>query len=316
VRAPRLAVVAAGALGVALIGGTKLAEASGPRAHGQLGASHAVGAPQANDFGIGGAGALSGELPLASIVSVEGQVGAILLSPKEAPPGKPGRSLGTVSWLTAGARFHPLASLAPSGPWLGVGAGLAFTGSSPRVGGNAQLGWDFLLGEEGQWCVGPFAAYTHVLEPGTKPAESDAHILWGGVQISFGAGKDRPPPPPPPVADLDGDGVPDAEDACSTVKGIRTNDLNTNGCPEGDTDGDGVPNAEDACPQSKGERRADPKTNGCPTIVPKPDDDRDHDTIPSSVDACPDEPGQPSSDPAKNGCPAPPKPPDAVDELD
>jgi hypothetical protein len=218
--------------------------------------------------------------------------------------------------ITGGVRLHPLSSMTPGGPWVGVGAGLAFTGSNLRFGGNAQLGWEFLLGDQGRCGVGPFVGYTHVLEPGSKPAEADAHILSGGVQFSFGAGKDAPPAGPPPPPDMDGDGVPDSEDACQNVKGVRTNDLNTSGCPEGDMDGDGIPNAEDACPQSKGERKSDPKTNGCPVAMVQPDDDRDHDAIPTSVDACPDEPGQPSSDPAKNGCPGVMKPPDAVDELD
>ena len=273
-----------------------------------------MGSPQANDFGVGGAGSLAGEYPLASIVSAEAQAAAILLSPNDAPAGKPARSLGTLSLFTMGTRLHPLASLSPGGLWLAAGAGLGVNGSAPRFGAQAQLGWDFLLGDTGRWSVGPFASYTHVLEPGTKPADSDAHIFLGGVQVSFGAGKEQPPPPPPSIPDMDGDGVADADDACMKVKGIRTNDLNTNGCPADDSDGDGIPNATDACPESKGERRDDPKTNGCPEVQKKPDDDRDHDMIPSSVDACPDQAGQPSDDPEKNGCPAPQKP--AVDELD
>ena len=73
------------------------------------------------------------------------------------------------------------------------------------------------------------------------------------------------PPPPPPPPDRDGDGVPDADDACPDVPGVKT---------------------------------ADPKTNGCP-----PDLDRDKDGIPNDTDACPDEPGRPDADPKKNGCP-------------
>ena len=47
------------------------------------------------------------------------------------------------------------------------------------------------------------------------------------------------------------------------MKGVRTSDPKTNGCPP-DRDGDGIPDAEDACPDVKGIRTNDPKTNGCP----------------------------------------------------
>jgi len=106
----------------------------------------------------------------------------------------------------------------------------------------------------------------------------------------------------PPVvkpADRDGDGILDAEDACPDVPGIRTNDPKTNGCPPvvvADRDGDGIPDVEDACPDVPGVRTNDPKTNGCPS-------DRDGDGIPDTQDACPDNPGPPNADPAKNGCP-------------
>jgi len=49
----------------------------------------------------------------------------------------------------------------------------------------------------------------------------------------------------------------------------------------------------------RGERTNDPKTNGCPPPPP----DRDHDGIPDAEDACPDQPGPKDPDPKKNGCP-------------
>jgi outer membrane protein OmpA-like peptidoglycan-associated protein len=68
--------------------------------------------------------------------------------------------------------------------------------------------------------------------------------------------------------DRDGDGIIDAEDACPDVKGVKTNDPKTNGCPPPkDTDGDGIIDPEDACPNEKGPRTDDPKTNGCPQKV-------------------------------------------------
>jgi OOP family OmpA-OmpF porin len=101
--------------------------------------------------------------------------------------------------------------------------------------------------------------------------------------------------------DRDNDGIPDDEDACPDVPGVRTDDPKTNGCPlaAGDRDGDGIPDDQDACPDVPGVRTDDPKTNGCPPPAP----DRDHDGIPDSEDACPDVPGVKTNDPKTNGCP-------------
>jgi OOP family OmpA-OmpF porin len=96
-------------------------------------------------------------------------------------------------------------------------------------------------------------------------------------------------------SDRDGDGVLDEEDACPDVPGVRTHDLNTNGCPS-DRDEDGIIDTLDACPDVVGIKTDDPKTHGCP--------DRDGDRIPDAVDACPDVAGIKTSDPKTNGCPA------------
>lgn len=287
---------------------SKLASAEGPRAHARVGAALPGGPPQSDDFGVGGVGALSAELPLVSIVSASADAGMIFLSPKDPPPGRPARSTATVTTFTAGARIHLWPSKSPGGPWVGLGAGLGLNGPDARFVGNFGAGWDFLLGA-GAFGVGPFLGYTHVLEPGTSLLEQDAKLITGGVQVSFGsppgphveAPKERKPVPP--EQDMDGDGVADQDDACPKVKGVPTNDLNTNGCPRQDADKDGVPDDEDACPNLAGEPRADPRMNGCPAVLPPKDDDRDSDGIPSSVDACPDEAGKPSDDPKKHGCP-------------
>ena len=104
-----------------------------------------------------------------------------------------------------------------------------------------------------------------------------------------------------PEVDRDGDGIPDAEDACPDVRGPASNNPRTNGCPA-DRDGDAVVDAEDACPDTPGVRTGDPRTNGCPPPPP----DRDGDGILDGEDACPDTPGIRTSDPKTNGCPPPP----------
>lgn len=83
--------------------------------------------------------------------------------------------------------------------------------------------------------------------------------------------------------DRDGDGVPDDEDRCPDVPGLKS----LQGCPGHDRDGDGVPDEEDRCPDQPGPKELE----GCP--------DRDGDGVPDIDDKCPDQPG-----PAQNdGCP-------------
>jgi len=115
--------------------------------------------------------------------------------------------------------------------------------------------------------------------------------------------------------------VPDSEDACPTVAGLKEN----RGCPANyDRDGDGVPDLTDKCPEVPGPA----SNNGCPlasapvacvpekkledlplpldTVAPPlvmslaaPLPDRDGDGVPDAQDNCPDQPG-----PADNqGCP-------------
>ena len=79
----------------------------------------------------------------------------------------------------------------------------------------------------------------------------------------------------------DGDGIPDAEDACPKTPGIAA----FKGCP--DTDGDGIPDTEDRCPITSGQAAL----SGCP--------DRDGDGVEDSRDGCPDTPGTA----ARHGCP-------------
>jgi outer membrane protein OmpA-like peptidoglycan-associated protein len=107
------------------------------------------------------------------------------------------------------------------------------------------------------------------------------------------------PAEPPKVADKDGDGVEDKDDACPTVAGVKDPDPKKNGCPvvkPKDKDGDGIVDDEDACPEVAGVKNDDPKKNGCPS-------DRDSDGIADIDDACVEVAGVKNDDPKKNGCP-------------
>jgi len=90
-------------------------------------------------------------------------------------------------------------------------------------------------------------------------------------------------PKPVPPKDTDGDGVPDKEDKCPNIAGIRS----LGGCP--DKDGDGVTDAEDKCPDVAGVKIF----GGCP--------DTDGDGIEDAKDKCPTKPGTAKYE----GCPVP-----------
>ncbi|KAG1654394.1 Peptide methionine sulfoxide reductase MsrA [Nymphon striatum] len=91
------------------------------------------------------------------------------------------------------------------------------------------------------------------------------------------------------VADADGDGVADSDDACPNEAGLAA----LGGCPDGD--GDGVADKDDTCPNEAGLA----ELAGCP--------DADGDGIADKDDDCPNEAGVP----ALNGCPE-----DAVESTD
>lgn len=98
-----------------------------------------------------------------------------------------------------------------------------------------------------------------------------------------------------PALDTDGDGVPDAEDACPLVVGDAAPSARRRGCPA-DRDDDGVPDAQDACPDAKGPASDDPAKSGCPV-------DTDGDGVFDPDDACPRDRGPRTTDPKTSGCP-------------
>ncbi len=109
-----------------------------------------------------------------------------------------------------------------------------------------------------------------------------------------------------PVLDDDEDGIANPDDACPAVYGRKSDDAKTSGCPApppADTDSDGIPDADDACPKELGSPSFDKARNGCTTATPPPNPDIDGDGVPDTDDACPREKGERSSDSRATGCP-------------
>jgi len=288
--------------------------------HGNLGLAHAVGGTQEREFGFGAQGGAGLELSVAKALGLEANVGGTVLAKGSAPldPNVLAPSTGTALLLTAGLRVHALGGR--EGLWLAGRGGLAQTGSLSRATIVGELGWDF-RGGRSPLLFGPYAGYTHIVQPDDSFRPADARVVSLGVHVSYDRIVARP--------DRDRDAVFDDEDACPDVPGVRTADRRTSGCPERkdrdgdrifddedacpdvpgapssdrakngcppDRDGDDIPDAEDACPDVRGARSVDPKQNGCPP-------DRDHDGVPDAEDACPEVAGIRTLDPKTNGCP-------------
>ncbi len=301
---------------------------------------HAVGEPQAHEFGWGGQAGFAYELRFGKLVGAEAALDAYDLAQSNAPVDPSlaphGQGFGVDGRL--GVRLHPLAELTPEGEgaglWIEASGGVGSAGSLVRGIFEARVGYDLLKITSPDWELGPFVGYQQVFQPSDSLRPEDAHMMWVGVHLDLAAhgvsrerfdrdddriydDEDACPdvkgvrtsdpktngcPPPAPLQDRDADGIPDKEDACVESPGIRTDDPKTNGCPPAapDRDNDGIHDAEDACPNIPGVRTNDPKTNGCP-LPP----DRDKDGVLDSVDACPDIPGVHTEDPRTNGCPPP-----------
>jgi outer membrane protein OmpA-like peptidoglycan-associated protein len=215
--------------------------------HAMAGGAHAVGDPQGHEFGMGSEGALAVELGRRA-VGVQLEAGTLWLAHASAPadPSLADHGDGTALTLMGGVRLHPFADVA--GPWLGANLGYVRTGDLDRFGFDVRAGYDWRLGQ-GRWDAGPYLAYLQVVQPNDALRPEDAHILSIGLHVALGAERTPPPPEPapaaapspppppplpPPVADApdrDHDGVPDAEDACPDVPGVRSDDPKTNGCP-------------------------------------------------------------------------------------
>ncbi len=101
------------------------------------------------------------------------------------------------------------------------------------------------------------------------------------------------------AVDTDGDGIPDASDACPSEPEDKDLYDDTDGCPDPDNDGDGIPDGADACPMAAEDKDGFEDDDGCP------DKDNDADGVPDAQDGCPDEAEDKDGHRDAVGCPDP-----------
>jgi hypothetical protein len=100
-----------------------------------------------------------------------------------------------------------------------------------------------------------------------------------------------------PDPDNDGDGIPDVDDACPNEPEDKDGFQDSDGCPEPDNDGDGIPDTLDKCPNEPEDKDGFEDDDGCP------DEDNDNDGIPDTVDKCPNDPETFNGFEDEDGCP-------------
>jgi len=206
------------------------AAAEEPRIHLSAAAAHAIGPPQGREFGAGGGGAATVELPAGKVLGVQASAGAIVLARGSAPADRTLAQQGTGSAFlgTVGVRVRPFGAQRVAGPWIDANCGVAQTGNAPHVAVDAHVGWDFRVARDTRWDAGPFVGFTQILQSDSALRPDDARILWAGIVVSLGAQeKPRAAPEPtlgrqpdPPVTDQDG--VAEVYDVCARDDGEGT----------------------------------------------------------------------------------------------
>jgi outer membrane protein OmpA-like peptidoglycan-associated protein len=100
-----------------------------------------------------------------------------------------------------------------------------------------------------------------------------------------------------PDPDNDQDGIPDKKDKCPNEPEDKDGFQDDDGCPETDNDNDGIPDAQDKCPNDPEDRDGFQDDDGCPDL------DNDGDGIPDAADKCPNEPETKNGVDDDDGCP-------------
>jgi len=226
-----------------------------------------------------------GDLRLAADVRLLGAVhftsdGVARLGPQVLASGE----LGVFAWAARAAFVYRPGAERYAGTSL-EGEVLVAAGAGLRLGG---------------WVVGPEVFATTALDRVFGAGETPLDAILGGrhrlgsdlvLAAAIGSGLTRGYGSPAfrallalesasPIAeapgDRDRDGIVDPVDACPDWPGVRSEDLEANGCPaperipDEDTDGDAIWDRDDACPAVPGVRSGDPMINGCPRGTARP----------------------------------------------
>ena len=142
--------------------------------------------------------------------------------------------------------------------------------------------------------LSPDVTASVIVGTGLGGARSDQVLLttaiaWAPQPVGGGAERGR--------ADKDGDGIPDAIDACPDEPEDKDGWKDDDGCPDPDNDGDGILDVDDACPDQPEDKDGFQDSDGCP------DPDNDGDGIPDALDKCPNEPEDKDGFEDEDGCP-------------
>ena len=242
----------------------------------------AVSEPQASEFGPGGSVGLGVYRAFTPWLLVGVRARGTLLTDGPAPTDVTlaDRGAGGLATVGPSLRLRPLGVRGDgSGPFLEGSAGAALTGDLTRVSFEAGFGWLF---GAGFIALGPTVRYLQILQPQGGLRESDARIVMIGLEgtlFDSTAPAERPRVVEDP--DLDGDGIPNAADACPRVPEDRDGFEDADGCPDRDNDRDGIYDHVDQCRDVAEDIDGFEDADGCP------DPDDDGDGILDGVDACP-----------------------------
>ncbi|MCC6750772.1 MAG: OmpA family protein [Deltaproteobacteria bacterium] len=138
------------------------------------------------------------------------------------------------------------------------------------------------------------------------PGREHADLAEAQAHLAF---RKSPPDKCATGIDSDGDGCPDAADACPHQAEDRDGFQDDDCCPDPDNDRDGIPDVTDRCPNQPEDKDGHQDQDGCP----EPDNDRDG--VADISDRCPNDPEDWDGFQDEDGCPDPDNDGDKLADL-
>lgn len=277
------------------------AHAEALRAHGSVGAGHAISGYQKDEYAWGAGASLGLEYPFIRQLGLELSASWLGLGEGTVPLDSPYvRESG--AWAispTLGLHFIPFAAshngnlLSPAGLWASAAGGAAFTNGLARPTFDAKVGYD-LLNASGRIGVGPMVSFVHVFQPDSEARPDDANVILFGAHAMYDFGTSKTE-----IGDRDRDGILDNVDRCPDTPEDKDGYQDSDGCPDLDNDADGIPDVTDQCPNVPEDRDGFEDADGCPEA------DNDKDGILDRADKCPNEPEDNDGWDSLDGCPDP-----------